>query len=82
MGKRKPPREVHEFFLDGTEYDNFEKNCELGAQRHGGLWLSANSVASSAASGLGIDISRPAMKRLITLIVLRVLDRAHPTKAE
>lgn len=77
---KRPRTEKHVLYPASDDYEMFRSLHESGAKRHGGLWLSANETAANAASGHGLDISKPALKRVLSMIVLRVLDRAHPPK--
>ncbi len=50
---------------------------EIGALRHGGLWLSANQSAVEVLWGFPLGVASHDVKSTIPRIVLRVLDRAR-----
>lgn len=77
MSRHRRLTELHALHPAPDDYEKFAATCEAGAQRHGGLWLSANQAAVSVATGAGFDVSKPALKRFLTLLILRVLDQAE-----
>lgn len=56
--------------------ETFEKAHSFGAERHGGLWLSANSSAVEVMREFGWDVTSLENKAMVSAVVLKVLDRA------
>lgn len=61
--------------------EEFNAIHQAGADQFGLTWLRANEAAVHACQGLGIDPSRPEMKRFVSLLVLRVLVQTKKAPA-
>lgn len=56
--------------------EQFEAAHKLGVERHGTLWLTVNEAAVKAADMVeAIDVTELQTKTLLSVVVLRVLDR-------
>jgi hypothetical protein len=67
------------FLLYPTKNDEqqvltFEEIHQVGAKRHTHQWIEANRAAISAMFAEGVSPTDMRMKRLVSMVVLRVLD--------
>jgi hypothetical protein len=54
----------------------FQMIHRVGAKRHSQQWVAANRAAISVLWGTKVQPDDPEMRRLVSLVVLRVLDAA------
>lgn len=54
----------------------FQVIHRVGAKRHRQQWVAANRAAISVLWGTKVQPDEPEMRRLVSLVVLRVLDAA------
>jgi hypothetical protein len=56
---------------------SFQDIHKAGARRHPGQWVTANQAAITVLWGTQIQPDEPEMRRLVSLMVLRVLDASR-----
>jgi hypothetical protein len=80
MGERKTFSECATALMDSerpTLLLSFEEIHRRGAERYTRQWIEANRAAVSVLVGEGFPPTDPRMMRLVSLVVLKVLDAAN-----
>lgn len=57
---------------------SFERIHEIGSNRHPRSWFNANRLAVENLWDSDLKVNDPEVKRVVSLVVLRVLDHIEP----